>query len=234
MLSRKLPSRPVISTATGGSTTQKKYRNAFIGVSKRFNNSTIDPFTPSISQWSTLRSLDSTVDRGKDHPNAFQDRHLFHRDRSRDISRSAHCAPPAFQGVAWHRAPHCPADRAPFFSASQSLSLSSATTVTQLAFGTRRNQSSPLSRLARVFFRNTGLQYPPTGALVSDARSAKARYRRRLRRPVRCLEFHLAGHQSRTARFAADFIRRNPVCHRRRGARGRLDRARAFAARSPL
>src|SRR6266404_7602307 len=141
MLSRKLPSRPVISTATGGSATQKKYRNAFIGL---VSDSIIDTFTRSISQWSTLRSLDSTVDRGKDHPNAFQDRHLFHRDRSRDISRSAHCAPPAFQGVAWHRAPHCPADRAPFFSASQSLSLSSATTVTQLAFGTRRNQSSPL------------------------------------------------------------------------------------------
>src|SRR5207244_12644700 len=33
MLRKKLASRPVISTATGGSTTQKKYRNAFI----RFN-----------------------------------------------------------------------------------------------------------------------------------------------------------------------------------------------------
>ena len=32
MLSRKLPSRPVISTATGGSTTQKKYRNVFTGL----------------------------------------------------------------------------------------------------------------------------------------------------------------------------------------------------------
>jgi len=30
ILSKKLPSRPVISTATGGNTTQKKYRNAFI------------------------------------------------------------------------------------------------------------------------------------------------------------------------------------------------------------
>src|SRR5713101_8093834 len=127
MLSRKLPSRPVISTATGGSTTQKKYRNAFIEL---FSDSTVDSFTRSISQWNTLRSPDSTADRGRDHLNAFQDRHLFHRDRSRDISRSAHCAPPAFRGVALHPAPHCPADRGPFFSASQSLSLSSATTVT--------------------------------------------------------------------------------------------------------
>jgi hypothetical protein len=30
MLSTKLARRPVMSTATGGSTTQKKYRNAFI------------------------------------------------------------------------------------------------------------------------------------------------------------------------------------------------------------
>ena len=30
MLRKKLPIRPVIRTANGGSTTQKKYRNAFI------------------------------------------------------------------------------------------------------------------------------------------------------------------------------------------------------------
>jgi len=42
MLSKKLPSRPVINTATGGSTTQKKYRNAFISP---FNDLTITDLT---------------------------------------------------------------------------------------------------------------------------------------------------------------------------------------------
>src|SRR5260370_21793689 len=44
----------------------------------------------------------------------------------------------------------------------------------------------------------------------------------------------MSGRQSRTTRSAADFFRRNPVCHRHRGAHGRLDWSRAPAAGPPV
>src|SRR6266496_276435 len=84
-LRKKLAIRPVMSTASGGKTTQKKYRSAFItnffssyysGVGRllaiyrswTFSSDSRPP--PSAAR--NLRSPDSTTDRGKDDASAIQ------------------------------------------------------------------------------------------------------------------------------------------------------------------
>src|SRR5262249_14480770 len=81
-LRKKLAMRPVISTASGGSTTQKKYRSAFIAnpscssassYSSVIGRSTLSDFWLLTSELRlriaaarNLQSLDSTANRGKD------------------------------------------------------------------------------------------------------------------------------------------------------------------------
>src|SRR6266581_4937725 len=106
-LRKKLPMRPVMSTASGGKTTQKKYRSAFIfallslasasGVGRWasdvarllaiyrrwvFSSDSYPP--PSAAR--NLRSLDSTADRGKDDATAIQNLRFVPRYRSPYIS----------------------------------------------------------------------------------------------------------------------------------------------------
>src|SRR5438874_10665117 len=82
MLRKKLAMRPVISTASGGSTTQKKYRSAFItnpscsyasSYSSVIGRLTLADFWLLTSELRlriaaarNLQSLDSTANRGKD------------------------------------------------------------------------------------------------------------------------------------------------------------------------
>src|SRR5580700_9477225 len=115
-LSKKLPSRPVINTATGGSTIQKKYRNAFIDLSS--------PFRPRPSAACNLRSPDWKADRGKAHAAVSRDRHLLLRDRSQDICRYERCELPAFPSASLHPEPRRPADRALLLLASPPRELS--------------------------------------------------------------------------------------------------------------
>src|SRR6266568_3073607 len=73
-LRKKLAMRPVRSTASGGSTTQKKYRSAFI---TNFSSSVFSFCFPGLliplSAAHNLRSPDSRADRDKDDAIAVQD-----------------------------------------------------------------------------------------------------------------------------------------------------------------
>src|SRR2546422_11356078 len=73
-LRNKLAMRPVRSTASGGSTTQKKYRSAFI---TNFSSSVFSFCFPGLliplSAAHNLRSPDSRADRDKDDAIAVQD-----------------------------------------------------------------------------------------------------------------------------------------------------------------
>src|SRR6266513_4206439 len=112
MLRKKLAIRPVMSTASGGKTTQKKYRSAFITNSSSYASScsldvgrwTFDvgrlarevfrswafsyDSSPRPSAARNLRSPDSTADRGKDDASAIQNLRFVHRYRSPCICRS--------------------------------------------------------------------------------------------------------------------------------------------------
>src|SRR2546425_9797729 len=107
-LKKKLAIRPVINTASGGSTMQKKYRSAFIA------NSSSSAFPFLIARWTlgvgrsafsdfwllasdlrllivaarNLRSPDSTANRDKDDATAIQARRFVPQHRSPCISRS--------------------------------------------------------------------------------------------------------------------------------------------------
>src|SRR5713101_9287795 len=73
-LRKKLAMRPVISTASGGSTTQKKYRNAFISnVSSSVFSSCFPCLLIPLSARHNLQSPDSRADRDKDDAIAVQD-----------------------------------------------------------------------------------------------------------------------------------------------------------------
>src|SRR5207248_4180500 len=106
---KKLAIRPVISTASGGNTTQKKYRSAFINSSSESSSGCFLIRLPAIRN---LRSLDSTANLDKAGAAAIQARRLSLRSRSPCISRFERCALPAFPGGASHHAPHFPADPA--------------------------------------------------------------------------------------------------------------------------
>src|ERR1700730_2262716 len=109
MLRKKLPIRPVIRTAKGGSTTQKKYRNAFISFSFR---SVASRFGRWFSITHNLQSLDWKEGRDRARVSAFQNRHPWPRRRSPYIYRSERRVLPAFRDGALHRAPHFLEDRA--------------------------------------------------------------------------------------------------------------------------
>src|SRR5882724_5353457 len=104
MLRKKLAIRPVMSTASGGKTTQKKYRSAFIANSSSSASSYssgVGRLLASYRSWTfsyyfrglcsaarNLRSPDLTTDRGKDDASAIQNLRLGHRYRSPYICRS--------------------------------------------------------------------------------------------------------------------------------------------------
>src|ERR1017187_501940 len=119
ILSRKLPSRPVINTATGGSTIQKKYRNAFIDLLSLFSAFLLRP-----SAARNLRSPDWKADRGKVHAAVSRYRHLLLRDRSQDICRCERCELPAFPSASLRPGQRRPADRALLLLASPPRELS--------------------------------------------------------------------------------------------------------------
>src|SRR4249920_1868801 len=88
MLRKKLAIRPVMSTASGGKTTQKKYRSAFITNS----SSSVSSYSLDVGRWAfsydsgprpsaarNLRSPDLTTDRGKDDASAIQNLRFVHR-----------------------------------------------------------------------------------------------------------------------------------------------------------
>src|SRR5207237_5582587 len=110
-LKKKLAIRPVINTASGGSTMQKKYRSAFIANS----SSSASAFPFLIARWTlgvgrsafsdfwllasdlrllivaarNLRSPDSTANRDKDDATAIQARRFVPQHRSPCISLSS-------------------------------------------------------------------------------------------------------------------------------------------------
>src|SRR5207244_11591563 len=103
MLRKKLAIRPVMSTASGGKTTQKKYRSAFIA---NFSSSASSYssgvgrllaiyrscafsyyFRGLCSAARNLRSPDLTTDRGNDDASAIQNLGLVHRYPSHFIRR---------------------------------------------------------------------------------------------------------------------------------------------------
>src|SRR5436190_16672631 len=91
-LRKKLAMRPVSSTASGGKTTQKKYRSAFIFLSaslvcavERWAFSFA--LRPALFSTGSLQSLDSKANRDRDCAIAFQDHHFAHRDLSPCISQ---------------------------------------------------------------------------------------------------------------------------------------------------
>src|SRR5437762_10463558 len=83
-LRKKLAIRPVISTASGGNTTQKKYRSAFINSSSESSSGCFLIRLPAIRN---LRSPDSTANRDRAGAAAIQARRLSLRSRSPCISR---------------------------------------------------------------------------------------------------------------------------------------------------
>src|SRR6266403_3417397 len=93
-LRKKLAMRPVISTASGGNTTQKKYRSAFI---TNFSSWVFSSCFPGslipLSAWHNLQSPDSRADRGKDDAIAVHDLGFVHQYRSPCICRSLRSAP---------------------------------------------------------------------------------------------------------------------------------------------
>src|SRR5438270_8949999 len=113
MLSRKLAIRPVISTATGGNTTQKKYRKAFTLLILSSPISCFSALQMSPSAARNLRSLDSTTNRDKDGAGATQ--HLGFRPQLRSpcTCQSLRSALLAFPSAALRPALRCLADQAP-------------------------------------------------------------------------------------------------------------------------
>src|SRR5437667_2496602 len=110
--------RPVNSTASGGNTTQKKYRSAFIFLSsplvcavERWAFSC--PLRPPLFSTGNLQSPDLKANRDRDRAIAFQDHHFAHRYLSPCISQFYRCGLPECPGAAWHHALHYPEDRAP-------------------------------------------------------------------------------------------------------------------------
>src|ERR1043166_655832 len=94
-LRKKLAMRPVISTASGGSTTQKKYRRAFIWKSSSSASASAlergafsCDLRPPQSAPRNLRSQDSRADRGKDDAIAVQHLGFVHQYQSPCICRS--------------------------------------------------------------------------------------------------------------------------------------------------
>src|SRR5438552_8473997 len=132
-LRKKLAIRPVMSTATGGSTTQKKYRSAFIFGSSSFVSvielweldvgcwSFVSRFRLRISAARNLQSPDSITNRGKGRVAAIQDLRFVPQYRSPYICQSCHCVSLAFQGVASRSGLRFLADRARPPLASRSL-----------------------------------------------------------------------------------------------------------------
>src|SRR5262245_22839356 len=111
ILRKKLAMRPVISTANGGNTTQKKYRRAFTISSLVTRLPRRSPAKAGHS--SSIRNLrlpDLTVNRDKAGVAAIQAHHFALRSRSPCISRFERCALPAFPGGASRHAPRFPAD----------------------------------------------------------------------------------------------------------------------------
>src|SRR5881396_3128542 len=94
-LRKKLAIRPVMSTASGGKTTQKKYRSDFIfallssaSVSQVGRWAFSSDSRPSPSAARNLRSPDSKADRGKDDASAIQNLRFVLQYRSPCICRS--------------------------------------------------------------------------------------------------------------------------------------------------
>src|SRR5262245_4618369 len=112
-LRKKLAIRPVISTASGGKTTQKKYRSAFIRESSSSSESPSSLLCYFPSAIRNLRSQDSTTNRDKADAVAIQSRHFDRRSRSPCTYRFARCALPAFPSAALRHAQRFPADPAP-------------------------------------------------------------------------------------------------------------------------
>src|SRR5437763_6285603 len=113
MLSRKLAIRPVISTATGGNTTQKKYRKAFTLLFLPSPISCVPALQMAPSAARNLRSLDSTTTRGKDGAGATQHLRSDPQFRSPCTCQSARSALLAFPNAALRLGLHCLADQAP-------------------------------------------------------------------------------------------------------------------------
>src|SRR5207247_531466 len=139
-LRKKLAMRPVMSTATGGRTTQKKYRSAFIGSPSSFPALLIRP-----SATRNLQSPDSTANRDTADASAIRDLHCFPQRRSPCICRSSRCAPLACPDAASHHGLHCLADRAPPPWASQSLLPSLLQHSCERARDKRNPQETPLN-----------------------------------------------------------------------------------------
>src|SRR5262249_15895233 len=115
-LRKKLPIRPVISTASGGKTTQKKYRSAFMTHASSSFESSSYSFCYFLIRLPTIRNLrltDLTADRDKAGAAAIQAHRSALRSRSPCISQFAHFGLPAFPGDALRRGPRFPADPAP-------------------------------------------------------------------------------------------------------------------------
>src|ERR1700724_978502 len=127
MLRRKLPMRPVIKTASGGKTTQKKYLSAFmwkVSSSASSCSSLVEPSTLGVGRSAfslrlchlarvihSPRSRDWTTGCDKDRATVFRDRFSSLQLRSPCIFRFERCGPQAFPNVAWHHERHFPEDR---------------------------------------------------------------------------------------------------------------------------
>src|SRR5215475_10584810 len=115
-LRKKLAMRPVISTASGGNTTQKKYRSAFIGDSSSSAQSSSFLFGCLLIRPSTsdnLRSPDLTTDPDRAGAASILAHHFALRSRSPCISQFAHSGLQAFPGAASHHARRFLVDPAP-------------------------------------------------------------------------------------------------------------------------
>src|SRR4030095_1622756 len=91
-LRKKLAMRPVNSTASGGNTTQKKYRSAFIFLSSSLvclveRWAFLSPFRSPLFSTRSLQSLDLKANRDRDRAIAFQDHHFARRYQSPCISQ---------------------------------------------------------------------------------------------------------------------------------------------------
>src|ERR1051325_7405825 len=103
-LRKKLAMRPVKRTASGGKTTQKKYRSAFIEDSSFGPSSSflVGCFLIRGPTRDNLRSPDLTADRDKAGAVAIPAHHFALRSRSPCISQFAHSGLQAFPGAASH------------------------------------------------------------------------------------------------------------------------------------
>src|SRR5437763_16133981 len=113
MLSRKLAIRPVISTATGGNTTQKKYRKAFTLLFLPSPISCVPALQMAPSATRNLRSLDSTTNRDRDGAGATQHLRFRPQLRSPCTCQSLRSALLAFPSAALHPGLRYPADPGP-------------------------------------------------------------------------------------------------------------------------